>query len=168
MSIPPSIMKAPGGRTQWELSYVSEFAAHFYPDDRILTYVRLGKDPRLGRQEEWTEEEAQLLRVELRWADAVIIRPKEILLIEGKLRPAEYPEGIAKLELYTPMLKNTQEFRDLMPRKVQGILVIPIEDPVVVANGREKGIRVIIWKPRWYQVFVNNLSYRARRPARYE
>jgi len=155
-------------RTNWELRYVSEFAARTYPDDRVYTYVRLGKDPGIGREEELPEEELRMLRVQMRWADCVVIRPREILIIEGKLKPGMYPEGIAKLELYTRIAKKTPDLAQYLPRKIVGAMLVPTDDPVTAALARDKGFRWIIWKPDWFQDFQASLTPRAKRPARME
>jgi hypothetical protein len=166
MTLSKVLTAGPTGRRQWELSYVSEFASKFYPGDRFQTYVHLGRDPALGREEELQGDEANLLRVGMRWADLIIIREKELLVVEGKLRPGEYMTGLAQLELYIRLVPHTQDFLAYPQKDVHGILLIPLEDPVVAAMGREKGFRVIIWKPDWFQDFLASLTPRARRPSR--
>jgi hypothetical protein len=166
LAVFPAISRGPTGRYNWELTYVSEFAAKYYPNDKVKTYVRLGRDPSIGREAELEPGEAALLSVGMRWADAIIIRDKDLLVIEGKLRPGYYPEGLAKLELYLPLVPHTPDLQEFMPRKVEGILVIPLDDPAVSANGRSKGFRVVIYKPKWFPEFLASLTPRARRPPK--
>jgi hypothetical protein len=155
-------------RTNWELRYVSEFAARTYPDEQVFTYVRLGKDPAIGREEELSEEELRMLRVGMRWADCVVIRAREILIIEGKLKPGMYPEGIAKLEIYTRIARKTPDLAQYLPRKIVGAMLVPTDDPITAMIAREKGFRWIVWKPDWFQEFQASLTPRAKRPARME
>jgi len=155
-------------RENWEIRYVSEFTALHYPGLPIKTHFRLGRDPGTGREDELPAEELAMLRVQMRWADCVVIRPKEILIIEGKLRPGYYPEGIAKLELYLRIAKNTPDLKPYLPRKIVGMMIVPTDDPVTAALAAEKGLRWTVWKPDWYQEFQTRQAGRALRSPRQE
>jgi len=155
-------------RENWEIRYVSEFAALHYPGLPLKTHFRLGSDPATGREDELPQEELAMLRVQMRWADCVVIRPREILIIEGKLRPGLYPEGISKLEIYTRIAKNTPELKPYLPRKIVGMMIVPTDDPISAAIAAEKGIRWTVWKPDWFQDFATQQSPRSKRPPRTE
>jgi hypothetical protein len=152
----------------WELRYVSEYAAKHYPDDTVFTYFRLGSDPAIGREEELPEEELRMLRVQMRWADCVVIRPREILIIEGKLRPGFYPEGIAKLELYTRIAKQTPELKPYLPRKIIGAMLVPTHDPIIAELAHQKGFQWLVWKPDWFREFQARQAGRTLRSPRME
>lgn len=152
-------------KRHFEMRYVSEYVMKFYKD---APFVKL--QCRLGSYvippvEGYTEEELLAMSPFRRWADAVVIYPKKrIIIIEAKILPARYTDGLAKLEVYLRLAPNTPEFKLYMPAKIEGELVTPIEDPVIAKLAREKGIRYVVWKPLWLEYYFKELPKRFLKP----
>jgi len=91
-----------------ELRLVSEFAAEYFPDCEIRMRVRLGRPTPELDIPDLTPKEAMLLAVWRRWADALIICPEKIILVEAAIRPD--PGDISKLELYKRPYQNLHLF----------------------------------------------------------
>jgi len=109
-----------------------------------------------------------MLRVRMRWADAIIIQPNVITVVEGKLRASEYLKGLGELQVYMHLVAHTPEFKELMPRTVAGRLVIPILDPVVELIARQNHIDVATYKPSFWTEYSQLLQPRQTRSIRPE
>lgn len=154
-------------RQEWEAWFVSEFMSKQFPDAKKLLHVRMGSYPPDIKAMAETEEELRLLRVYLRWADAVAVTDDTVYIIEGKLRPAEYPKALAELELYLKLAPATPEISELLKtHKLRGILVCPIEDPIIASMARERGLQYIVFKPSFWDRYLSSLPWRSRRPSK--
>jgi len=109
-----------------------------------------------------------MLRVRMRWADAVVIQPSVITVVEGKLRASEFLKGLGELQVYTHLVGHTPEFKPMMPREVVGRLVIPILDPVVELIARQGNLDVAVYKPSFWTEYTAVLQPRQTRSIRPE
>jgi len=109
-----------------------------------------------------------MLRVRMRWADAVILLPEKILVVEGKLRASEFLKGLGELQVYRHLIEHTPEFKSLLPRTVVGRLVIPVDDPVVSMVARQQGLEVAVYKPTFWTEYTRLLQPRQTRSIRPE
>jgi len=150
-----------------ERRYIAEYIRQFYPDAPVWFNIRMGtlEVPPEATPEEIAE--ARMLYPLKRWCDAMIILPDRLILVEGKLLPARYPEGLTKLQLYLNLAPTTPEIIELMPRRIEGELLTPLEDPVIKMMAFERGIRNVIWKPPWFEEYLATLPPRMRRPERW-
>lgn len=155
-------------RVEWEAQYVSEYVATRYPRTPVRLHARLGTAPVSTLDVPLTAEEERIFRYKMRWADAVVFTPAETIVIEGKLRAAEYAKAIGELEIYISLIPYTPEFKDLLAPKIVGELLIPGTDPTVEVLARRKGYRVTIWTPSWFNTFRQTVAARAVRPVRPE
>lgn len=151
-----------------ETMYVQEVLNIFYPDTIKMSPVRLGTLPEPIGGEDWSPEERAMLTTRMRWADGIAIEPGVIHLIEAKLLPGRYPEGLTKLEIYRLLIPYTETLIPHLPAKVESELWTPLEDPLTRQLAREKGIRNIIFQPSWFRTFLASWAARARRSPRTE
>ena len=153
-------------RQEWEHRYVSEYISRHYPQAQFFLHLRLGSAPQPKPEESLIEGEERLLRVYMRWADAVVITSTDVVVVEGKLRPAEYARGIAQLELYKIIAPSTPELKPFLPRTIKTRLVVALDDPAAAQLCREKGIEYHVWRPAWYDEYVMRLRGRDTRLPR--
>ena len=155
-------------RQEWEAQYVSDYVARRYPGVPVRIHARLGTQPR-GPDGKFLEPaEERMLRVYMRWADAIVFLPKETVVIEGKLRASEYLKAIGELELYLSLLPHTAEYADLLADRMVGELLIPSPDPSVETLARRKGFRVVMWAPPWLSAYLDVIQARSARAIRPE
>lgn len=131
-------------------------------------HFRLGTWPQPHTAASLTESERQLLRVRMRWADAVVIQPDRLTVIEGKLRPSEYLKGLGELQLYTHLVPHTPELTEFSQREIAGRLVITLPDPTVQWLARTQGLETAVFQPSFWVEYMNVLSAREKRPIRPE
>jgi len=155
-------------RREWEAEYVAEYCQAAFPREQVVYHCRLGTWPGPLTAGELTEEEQAMLRVRMRWADAVILLPDKMVVVEGKLRASEFLKGLGELQVYTHLLKVTPEFEKFKDRQVVGRLLTPIEDPVVNAIARQQGIETAVYKPKFWREFIAAIQPRQARAIRPE
>jgi len=155
-------------RQEWEAQYVSEYVARRYPGVPVRLHARLGTQPSSATGEELSEEERRMLRVYMRWADAIVFRPEETIVIEGKLKGSEYPKALGELEIYVALVRHTAEYAHLLADRIVGELLIPTRDPTLETLARRKGFRVVLWAPPWLSAYLDVIYARQRRGPRAE
>jgi len=146
------------------MQMVVEWLTKTYPGDAWMTRVRLGSPKPSTPRPDMTPEERAMIGVWRRWADALVILPEELLLVEAAIRPN--PGKISQLELYAMLLPHTPEFSQYRSRRVTMVLLYAIEDPAVILLARRKGIRCIQYKPTWLPAYLELLMPRERRGSR--
>ncbi len=126
---------------------LSEYLAARYPHDQVRMRVRMGT-VQLPATGGLPEKDARAVNhVFLRWADAVVVTPAELVVIEAKMRAD--PSAISQLELYRDLVPLTQELLPFLGRRIVAELVVSIEDPAVTALAQRRAIRVRVYKPAW-------------------
>lgn len=134
-------------RREVETKWVAEYCAKFYPDFPVRYNVRLGP-PREELVRLYGLEKA--LRMSQPWrvrADALVIKPDELILIEGKLyRPLD---GLSKLPMYKSLIPSTPELAAYkhLPVRMQ-LLVVEVSSSIEEL-ARQHGVELVKWAPTW-------------------
>jgi len=155
-------------RREWEAEYVAEYCSQAFRGLTVIYHCRLGTYPTPLTAEELSPEEQAMLRVRMRWADAVVISPKVITVVEAKLRASEFLKALGELQLYMHLVRHTPEFDKFRDRAVAGRLVIPFEDPALAVIARRQNIDVAIYKPTFWNEYLAAIQPRQARPIRPE
>lgn len=155
-------------RREWEHEFVSEYCARYFTGSRIRYHIRLGTWPQPQTAEDLSEAERALLSVRMRWADALVLDPKRLTVLEGKLRPSEYLKGLGELQLYRHLVKHTPGLEAFKAVPVVGRLLISLPDPTVSWLARSNGLEVAVYQPTFWSEYLNVLSARERRAIRPE
>jgi len=127
---------------QSEAKYVNDFLATKFPTALQWKRVRLGPLPNV--------EQARLYQITLRWADAVIYDGKDVSIVEAKI--ANQVGGLAQLELYAKLFRETPEFSAYKGADVKLILVAPKFERDVDNLARSKNIQYVVFKPAWLSI----------------
>lgn len=146
-----------------EQRLVSEFVARFYPDHESRTHVHLGSTPPRLKGRYATDEEARLLGVFRRWADALVFLPDRIILIEGKILPQ--PGVISQLKLYEELIPKTPELAEHKSKPIEKVLVCAIEDRLISELARREGVTVRIFHPAWIDKYMKIVHPWERTPG---
>lgn len=145
-----------------EMRMVSEYIAQKYAGYESATRVRLGSlHPELELPGLSEAEKNMLMGAYNRWADAVVITPTSLILIEGAILPEV--GDISKLELYAELLPRTPRYVQYADREIVKELVVALEDPVLMMLARRHGVRVVFFCPDWIADYISTLSTRKQR-----
>jgi len=148
-------------REEAEREYVAAYVATFYPGERAMLDFRLGTIETDLEPEGLTPEELNIIGATRRFADAVVIRSNEVVLIETAIRPTlgkvSTLHGYGRLARVTPELAP---FRDL-PLRLE--LVGCIYDPVLDQLCREQNIKYVTWTTPASTAYLQKLAGKMRR-----
>lgn len=157
----PDPQTPPKQRQQRETRLVADFVSAFYPDDRAIFNLRVGGINPLITDQDLTEGELALIGSHRRYADAVVIRDRDLVLIEGYILPTL--GKVSQILGYRALLPLTPELGAFASLPITAIIVGPIEDQFMARLARESGIQVRVYRPPWIEEFLNGLSTRHRR-----
>lgn len=135
-----------------EQRLVAEFIARFYPKDESRTHFPLGSAPPRFKGMYKSDADRRLTGVFRRWADALVLMPDRIVLIEGKILPQ--PGVISQLNLYAELIPKTVELREHKDKPIDKVLVCAIEDRLISELARREGIQVRIFHPAWVDKYM--------------
>jgi hypothetical protein len=141
---------------QRERRYVPEFVNERYAQ-RVSVFYNMAVGP---APEELSRLHPEIPLENFRrwrfWIDAVVITPKSLVLIEGKIRtPAE---GLGQLLLYRELLPQTPELRPYAYLPVDMVLATPRPDPRVIGVAASLGIRVEVFAPQWVMDYLRSVG----------
>ncbi len=145
---------------QREMRMLSEFIAREYPTDRVLINQRLGVVSPSIEVEGLSPEEVRALGVFRRYADAIVIQPDRLIIIEAEIRPS--PGVVSQLDLYERLLPTTPELADQRGKRIQKMILWVIPDPVLETIAREHDIVVRQYIPAWINDYIGSLDHRKR------
>lgn len=143
----PELDRLPLGESRM----LGEYLAREYGDATVFMRLRLGTIEPAGQYPDLSPSERGIFRALARYADAIAVRPSELVIIEAKMR-AE-PDAISQLELYALLAPQTPELQPFLDRPLVMELVVAVPDPVVQLLADRRGVRVRhhapAWLPRW-------------------
>lgn len=142
---------------------VAEYLIKTYPRDLVFMRLRLGTLQRESPGQDLSPEEAAMMGVFRRWADAVVVTPRELIVVEASIRSDTGDPS--KLVIYGRLVPQTPELRSYLDRPLVLELVVAVEDPVVSQMAHELGIRTKVYRPPWLGEYLAQLHRRERRPT---
>jgi len=147
--------------TPRESRLVAEWVYRTWPDAFIKFRVDVGDLKPAMEATGLTAAELRATGRSRRWVDAIAIEPRTVHLIEGKIRLE--PGALEQLELYKELWPRTPEFEAYKDHAVELHLVFAIEDPVLTAIARRRGVLVHVYHPPWVDEYLALLQARERR-----
>jgi hypothetical protein len=145
-----------------ESRLLAEWLAKTYPDGGYRTHVRLGPPVTNTLGEFASAEELNLIGAAFRrWADAVVMLPDVLAVVEAKM--VLKPDVIGQLELYLELVGKTPELAAWSDRPNQGWIVCGVSDPATATMAARRGYRVIVYRPPWFDEWLLVLRRRETR-----
>lgn len=146
---------------QRERRLVSEYLSQTYPNAEIREQVYLGTHTPGINVADLSQGEIRYLGRWRRYADAVVILPDKLVLVEGSMTSkAGY---ISQLEMYARLLPSTPELQPFVNLPLEIVYVVALEDPLVSQMAREHGINPVIFRPDWVNEFISGLPQNDQR-----
>jgi hypothetical protein len=145
-------------RGQRERRLLSEWLALRYPDQETWQQVRLGAFQQTIANAQLDITELRALGVWRRYADALVFKESSLLLIEASL--VSEPGYISQIELYARLIPLTPELEVFWAWPIEMLYLVALEDPVVTANARDRGIRIEVFTPIWIPDYFAGLEKR--------
>lgn len=126
-----------------ERAFVVAYVRTAYPSDQVQFNARLGPIPTKFAGMDLSGLSANIFKVYNRYADAVVIQPNKLILVEGKM--VDILPAIGQIMYYRYLLPKTPEFSSYAALPIEMEIVCPSPDPEIVAFAQSVGIRVVIW-----------------------
>lgn len=99
-----------------------------------------------------------------RYADALVYRTHELILIEASI--PSHPGYVSQMLLYKRLIPMTPELADYKHLPVKMLYLVTFEDPVVTAMARENGIEVVVYSPPWVIAYWAERERNKSRPPK--
>jgi hypothetical protein len=132
---------------QRERLLVQQFVFERYPHAIKFFNMRMGNLLPFFEGKVQSVENADMIKVWRKFADAVVVTENEIIVIEAKI--VARVETIGQLEMYGKLVEETPELQRFLPKKVRLVLVAVVVDPYLVREAEAKGIEVVLYRPDW-------------------
>jgi hypothetical protein len=134
-------------RKNFEKRLVAEYMGVKYPTSLQWRNVRLGEIQNQG--------DGKMYAFLRRWADGIVITKSEVVIIEGKVKPA--PGVISQLQLYISLFPRTPEYYNFRNWPVRGEIVCALRDDDVEALARTAGLDYVIYEPSFMPDILDSL-----------
>jgi len=144
-----------------ETRLLMEYLQDAYPDDQWILQCRLGRDPTIVGVTLVDDAERRLARNLNRRADAVVIREREIVVLEATMYRAT--DKVGRLQEYLLLAPATPDLLPFQGRPLVGELVTGQHDPVAQELCRRQGLRYVHREPAWMADFWALYPDRRRR-----
>lgn len=152
---------------QVETRMVAEYLAKEYGQFPFITNVPLGKIPESLQATEGYQRALGLMRPFRPEADAIVVLPRYLVLVEAKVW--NVVNGLSKLPLYKSLVPFTPELKQYLPRELLMELVVGQLNDNLELMARDAGVRLKLYNPDWLQEVVAGMNkywtaeYRAAR-----
>lgn len=124
-------------RNNFEKRLVAEYVGVTYPTSLQWRNVRLGEIK--------NQQDGKMYAFLRRWADAIVITMDEVVIIEGKVKPA--PGVISQLQLYMTLFPKTPEYTNYRNWNIRGEIVCALNDEEVENLAKKAGLNYVIYEP---------------------
>ena len=142
--------------------YLMEWLVKNFPPGTFRTNVRLGAvSPELVERTV-SPAERRALKVFTAQADAIVLLKEKVIIIEALVRPEWWK--IQQLKQYKKLFKSTIEFKEHWDKPIELVLLTTISSPFHEKMCAEEGIRLILYRPKWIEEYLQTLAARKRRP----
>uniref|UniRef100_A0A6M3XLH3 Nuclease n=1 Tax=viral metagenome TaxID=1070528 RepID=A0A6M3XLH3_9ZZZZ len=139
---------------QVETRMISEYLKENYDGFTFILNVPLGSVSEDLMREEGYKRAIGLSRPFRPIADAVVILPSYLLLVEAKVW--NVVNGLAKLPLYKSLVPITPELKEYMPRGTLMQLVVGWTNPNLQIMARAAGVELKVYRPLWLEEVVES------------
>jgi hypothetical protein len=137
-----------------------EWATLTHGNDQIFYELKLGPTVQhvIGKLDD--PKLVNMLRVTNWYADATIVTPDEILIVEAAVAPN--PGKISQLEHYRDLVLETPLLKDYPNRSIAMVLLFGFGDSAIVPRAQLRGIRVEIYTPSWLHEYLITRNFHKR------
>jgi hypothetical protein len=148
-------------RRQREQLLVSQYVAENYPTGRVMFQQRVGPIPPTVNESGLTRGQKLALGSFRRVADAVIILPNKLLIIEGYVHVQL--GKLSQLLTYIELLPMTPELGAFASLPVEAMLLGAQRDPIMDQMAAKFGIKMVIFQPQWVKDYLLTVDSRKAR-----
>jgi hypothetical protein len=146
-----------------ESRLLSEYLADRYKGAQWFVNLRIGATGLMPGVDPTDEGAIAMLRIRNRYADAIVVTPAELIVIEATMWKADAKVG--QLQGYLLIVRQTPALAPFLGRPVVGELVTGQHDALAEALCRRNGLRYVHYEPAWIDDFYAAYPGRVRRAS---
>ena len=151
-------MAGDGTREPRETRMLSEWIGEHFPNSRVLLQVKVGIVEPRGPLGPLTPAERRAIGVNRRYADAIIIEPERLVLIEASVKAKAAKLG--DLLVYSQAIPFTEELEEFRNLPIQAVLLSGIEDMFLRMTAEKMGFEFHVFQPVWLTEYLQKLDGR--------
>lgn len=136
--------------------YVSEYLTIAFPTYPKMFNVRLGPSPEELRYQYPELDVDRWARVWAKTADALVLTPNHLVLVEGELRRPIVALG--ELVVYRDLVPQTESLGTYRNMAVRTLLLTPLPDPTLGPVLTRLGIEVVEYRPLWVESYLRQVG----------
>jgi len=156
--VPYQIPPRRNARRQASTELLSEWLALYHRDARVFHNLRLGPAPAVPRGFVPSPEIERMLKRRNRYADAVVVTPAELLVVEAKMDPSS--AAIGQVLDYADLVTSSPELAPYASLQIVPVVLWPADDPIAHRRAAALGVRVEIYTPSWYEEWLREGYWR--------
>lgn len=123
--------------------------------------VRLGQYPTWAKNAIEEGVPVEIYKIYQRWADAIVIRDLEVIIIEAKIKPE--PGVISQINLYAQLFPKTPQFSSLVHLPIRKVILMAMKDQEIEELALDAGIEIEYYSPPWVTEYLKEIhKYRGR------
>jgi hypothetical protein len=134
---------------------VSEYLLKQYSNYPTINAVPLGRVEESLMASQGYQRALGLSRPYRPEADAIVVLPNYLVLIEAKVW--NVINGLAKLPLYKSLIPTTPELQKYLPREVLMEVVVGWTNANLETMARGLSVKVVVYSPPWLTEVVNGM-----------
>ena len=155
------IPDGPRRRQQASTQLLHEYISMMFAGSWTRYEMRLGPTVKTAPGLTLTPQIEAMLRRSNRYADAIVVTPVAIYIIEAKM--VAVAGALAQLEEYYALAPLSPELKPFLPRTIRMMLLVAVDDNYVHTAAELKGIEVVIFSPQWAADYVADKYMRPNR-----
>ncbi len=146
-----------------ESRLLADYLAARYPGQLWFTQLRVGPTRQSALALATDQAEINLARRFNRWADAVVVTPSEVVVIEATMHRAG--EKLGKVLEYLALAKRTPELMPYLDRPFRAEIVTGQHDALAQRVIEGQGVSYVHFPPSWIEDFYRIYPARRMRSA---
>jgi hypothetical protein len=139
---------------------LQEWVSAKYAGAQVFYELRLGPTSKSLVGVQVSPALEAMLRVANWYADAVVVTPAEVLVIEAKVDPN--PGAVGQVLFYRTLIYSTPALQAFTTMPVTPVVLFAEDDSGVTPFARGLGVRVEIYTPAWIAQYLDTRQFRNR------
>ena len=140
-----------------EMRLVEDYCKEFYSGAKVLYRVRLGSAPLVVKSKFGKDRGERWFQPFKPWADAVIILPDQVILLEAKLRATT--AALGQVLMYRDVFFDTPEFVQYKGRELITRVISPWWDEKIANLLHQYKIETEYYEPAWVEDYVEYMKH---------
>jgi hypothetical protein len=147
-------------RIQASTNLLHQWIGVAHPADMVIYELRLGPSPLSVPGFPVTPQTEAMLRGALMYADAVIIEPSQIEVVEAKV--VGQPSAVSQLRAYASLVLSTPDLQPYLGRQLVERHLWAVDNELARQMANAAGQVVTIFTPPWIEDYLQSKYWRAR------